>query len=268
MIRAARPRAEGGAPPWRWAWLGALLGLLLTLLLQAPARWLAAAVQRASGQTVQLADPQGTLWDGSARLLLAGGAGSRSQAALPGRVQWTLRPGWGGLQARLRTDCCTPAGPLAMRLSPRWGGARVQMADGQSLWPAALLAGLGTPMNTIEPQGELALSTQGLSVEWLAGRLALQGHAELTARHMSSRLSTVQPLGSYRIALAGGGAPTLEVSTLEGALQLSGSGQWVGQRLHFSGQAWAASGMQAPLSNLLGLLGRLRRDGHAQIFLN
>jgi general secretion pathway protein N len=182
-------------------------------------------------------------------------------------VHGALRPGWGGLQARRRADCGTPAGALAARWRPRWGGAQVQVADGQSLWPAALLAGLGTPMNTIAPQGELALSTQGLSVEWLAGRLALQGRAEFTARHMSSRLSTVQPLGSYRMVLAGGSAPTLELSTLEGALQLAGSGQWIGQRLHFSGQAWAAPGMQAQLSNLITLLGRVQ-GGRARIALN
>ncbi|MDR0274251.1 MAG: type II secretion system protein N [Burkholderiaceae bacterium] len=252
--------------PWRWAWAGALIGLALTLLAQAPARWLAATVERASGQVVQLADPQGTLWNGSARLLLSGGAGSRSLTALPGRVRWTLRPAWGGLQARVRADCCTPAGPLIMRVRPRWGGAQMQVADGQTLWPAALLAGLGTPMNTIEPQGELTLSTQGLSVEWLAGRLLLQGRAEFTARHMTSRLSTVAPLGSYRMALTGGDAPTLELSTLEGALQLSGSGQWAGQRLRFTGEAWAAPGMQAPLGNLLSLLGRMQ-GGRAQISL-
>jgi len=250
--------------PWRWAWAGALLGLAFTLLTQAPARWLAAGVDSASGQVVQLADPQGTVWNGSARLLLSGGAGSRSLTALPGRVHWTLRPAWGGLQARVLADCCTPAGPLAVRIGPRWGGAQVRVADSQSLWPAALLAGLGTPMNTIEPQGELALSTQGLSVEWLAGRLVLQGRAEFTVRHMSSRLSTVQPLGSYRMVLAGGDTPTLELSTLEGALQLSGNGQWAGSRLRFTGQAWAAPGMDAPLGPLLILLGHMR-DGRAQI---
>ena len=250
--------------PWRWALVGALLGLVFTLLTQAPARWLAAGVARASGQVVQLADPQGTVWNGSARLLLSGGAGSRSLTALPGRVRWTLRPAWGGLHAQVRADCCTPAGPLAARISARWGGAQVRVADGQSLWPAQLLAGLGTPMNTIEPQGELALSTQGLSVEWLAGRLALQGRAEFTARHMTSRLSTVQPLGSYRMALTGGDAPALELSTLEGALQLTGSGQWAGPRLHFTGQAWATPGMEAPLGNLLSLLGRVQ-GGRAQI---
>ena len=57
---------------------------------------------------------------------------------------------------------------------------------------------------------------------------------------MSSRLSTLSPMGSYRLTLHGGPSPSLELSTLEGSLQLSGQGQWVAQRLRFSGVASAA----------------------------
>jgi general secretion pathway protein N len=248
------------ASPWRWALAGALLGLLLVVVAGAPARWLAGALARASGGMVLLAEPQGSLWSGSARLVLAGGAGSHDSTALPGRVHWRLAPALLGLTARVTADCCTPRGPLALRVAPRWGGARVSVADGQSLWPAALLAGLGTPWNTVQPQGELALATQGLAAEWLAGRLALSGGAELTVRRLSSRLSTLKPLGSYRLRLRGGDAVGLELSTLEGGLLLSGSGQWVGARLRFRGEARAAPGLEAPLANLLNIIGRRQGD--------
>ena len=258
LRRATAPAAP--RPPWLWALAGALLGLLLVGVLAAPARWLAVGMARATGGMVQLAEPQGSLWNGSARLLLTGGAGSQDRAALPGRVQWRLRPALGSLALAMTADCCTPAGPLALRVSPRWGGARVDVQDGQTLWPAALLAGLGTPFNTIQPQGELALATQGLAAEWRAGRASVQGGAELTLRHVSSRLSTLQPLGSYRVQLQGGDAPGLTLSTLEGPLQLSGNGQWVGGRLRFSGEATAAPAQQAQLANLLNLLGRRQGD--------
>ena len=132
--------------------------------------------------------------------------------------------------------------------------------DGQTQWPAALLVGLGTPFNTIQPQGELALATQNLAAEWRAGRPSLTGGAVLTLRHVSSRLSTLQPLGSYRVQLQGGDAPAFTLSTLEGPLQLSGNGQWVGARLRFSGEATAAPEQQAQLANLLNLLGRRQGD--------
>jgi general secretion pathway protein N len=186
---------------------------------------------------------------------LAGGAGSTDAVALPTRVDWRLRPRWDGLSAELATACCA-AQPLALRVQPRWGGARVTVADGQSQWPAALLAGLGTPWNTLQLEGDLLLGTHELSVEWLQGRLAIGGRAELTAQRLSSRLSTLRPMGSYRITVLGGTTPTLQLETLEGSLQLSGRGQWVGSRLHFSGAASAAPDREAALSNLLNIIGR------------
>lgn len=249
-------RTEGPRPPWSWALAGALIGLLITAVWQAPARWLAAGVTRGSNGMVELADADGRVWRGSARLVLRGGEGSRDAVALPGRVHWRLRPGLTGVQAELRADCCTAEAPLGARVSPRWGGVQVAVADARSQWPASLLAGLGTPFNTVQPEGEMSLSTRGLSLEWLAGRPALQGAAELTVRQMSSRLSTLRPMGSYRLSLAGGSNPTVTLATLEGALRLSGSGQWVGSRLRFSGEGSAAPGSEAQLANLLNLLGR------------
>jgi general secretion pathway protein N len=63
-------------------------------------------------------------------------------------------------------------------------------------------------------------------------------------------------MGSYRITVLGGTTPTLQLDTLEGSLQLTGSGQWVGSRLHFTGTASAAPDREAALSNLLNIIGR------------
>ena len=70
-------------------------------------------------------------------------------------------------------------------------------------------------------------------------------------------------MGSYRFTLLGGPSPSLELTTLEGSLQLSGQGQWVGQRLRFKGVASAAPDRVEALSNLLNILGR--RDGARSI---
>ena len=50
--------------------------------------------------------------------------------------------------------------------------------------------------------------------------------------------------------------PGLELSTLQGPLLLSGQGQWVGQRLRFTGEARATPEREAALSNLLNIIGR------------
>jgi general secretion pathway protein N len=139
----------------------------------------------------------------------------------------------------------------------------VTVAQARSRWPAGLLVGLGTPWNTLQFDGELLLATEGLSVEWIEGRLSIAGRAELTAQRLSSRLSTLRPMGSYRITLLGGATPALQLQTLEGNLQLTGSGQWVGSRLHFSGVASAAPDREAALANLLNIIGR--RNGARSI---
>jgi general secretion pathway protein N len=77
---------------------------------------------------------------------------------------------------------------------------------------------------------------------------------------MSSRLSPLKPVGSYRVQVRGTpqgtATPDLQLSTLQGPLQLKGQGQWVGARLRFSGEASAETGHEAALSNLLNIMGR------------
>jgi general secretion pathway protein N len=241
--------------PWPWAAAGLLLGLALALVLFLPASWLAARIADATAGHVLLADPRGTLWNGTANLQLAGGAGSVDQLTLPTPVDWHIRPRWDGFVVELSTACCTPQ-PLVVRVRPGQRIMGLEVADARSQWPASLLAGLGTPWNTLQLDGDLALSTQSLSVEWIEGRLALAGRAELQAQRMSSRLSTLRPMGSYRISVTGGATPNLQLDTLDGALQLNGSGQWVGSRFHFMGTATAAPGKEEQLSNLLNIIGR------------
>lgn len=260
--RTRRPALASMPSPWGWALAGLLLGLLLSVLLFAPARWLASAVRQASNAQVQLDDARGTLWSGSALLTLTGGAGSDAAARLPSRLQWTLQPGMGALTLRLQTSCCL-AQPWQMELLPRWAGLQLRVSDAPSTWPAALLSGLGTPFNTIAPAGRLALHPQGLTLTWGGGRVQVAGQVGLDVQDLASRLSTLRPMGSYRLTLTGGATPELALTTLQGALQLSGRGTWVGGKLHFVGAASSSSQHQAALSNLLNIIGR--RNGARSI---
>ncbi|GAA4419326.1 type II secretion system protein N [Acidovorax lacteus] len=263
--RPAPPRADAARvrAPWAWAALGLAMGALPALLVFAPAQWLASSLRQATNGQVQLLQARGTVWNGHAQLLLTGGAGSRDQAALPGSIGWQLRPALTGLRLSITADCCTPA-PLQASVRAGWRSAQVQIDDHTSQWPAALLAGLGTPWNTLQPQGQLVLQTEGLALQWAAGRAVLQGQARVDARAMSSRLSTLRPMGSYRLQVQGGELPSLTLATLEGDLLLSGSGQWVGQRLRFAGEARAARPeREGALANLLNIIGR--RQGERSI---
>jgi len=261
-LTRSRPRASTSSTaipaPWGWALGGALTGLLLIGLFQAPARWLTAALQEASQGRLVFQDARGTVWSGSTRLTLTGGAGSQAAATLPGRVSWLIQPAPNGLQVKLQADCCMQQA-WRLNLIPSWSGAQLALVDSTSQWPAQWLTGLGTPWNTVQIEGQLALTTQGLSVQWASGRIALAGRLQLDADHISSRLSTLKPMGSYRVTIQGGAAPSLQLETREGRLQLSGTGQWAGSRFRFEGVASAAPEHQDALANLLNIIGR--RDG-------
>ena len=249
----------------RWAVWGALAGGVAALVAFAPAAWLAAAVADASGGRLLLADARGTVWAGSAVPMLTGGPDSRDASALPGRLQWSMRWRGRGVDVALRHACCLSEG-VALRWEPGFARQRLSLrpaADGTiGQWPAAWLGGLGTPWNTLQLGGRLRLSSPGLDVAWVQGRPRVAGSALLELVGVSSRLSTLDPLGSYRVSLRGdaaGEAVDVTLGTAEGALQLSGQGQLTQGRLRFRGQAQAAAGSEAALANLLGLLGR--REG-------
>jgi len=249
----------------RWAWAGGLLGALLALVVWAPAQWLASMVGEATGERLLLADARGTVWNGSAQLVLTGGVGSRDASTLPSRLHWTLGLDGAALLLRAQQDCCMGA-PLALRVRPGVGKLRLELlpptagaATALAQWPAEWLCGLGTPWNTLRLAGTLALSSTGFAAETVQGRWILSGQAQLDLRSMSSGLSTLDTLGSYRLQLQGderGDATLVSLSTLEGALQIVGNGQWAASRLRFNGQASAAPGSEAALSNLLNLIGR------------
>jgi len=251
-----------------WAAAGVTVGALVAIVVQAPAAWLAAAVAGATEQQLQLADARGTVWAGSAVAVLTGGAGSRDASALPGRLQWQLGFDGGALALRASHACCLN-GELRLRWMPGWSRTRVELqpAPGPAgqpswvgQWPAAWLVGLGTPWNTLQPSGSIRLSSAGMAADSVQGRWHFSGRAEIDLESMASRISTLDELGSYRLVLegdaAGGDAAKVELSTVHGALQLSGSGQWAASKLHFRGQASAAAGSEAVLNNLLNIIGQ------------
>lgn len=236
-------------------------------MLFAPARWLADGVASATQGRLQLPHARGTVWAGQSGLLLSGGEGSQDRAALPDGIAWTLSPGWQNgpvFRLQVRAPCCTPEG-LTLTLQPGLNQLNVALPAHQSTWPASLLMGLGTPWNTLQLQAGLNLSTPGFGLTLSRTQVLTQGSVTLDLTDASSRLSTLKPMGSYRLswqaAPSGDNAQPndggrLALSTLQGALQLQGSGQWIAGRLRFEGQAEASPGREEALANLMNLLGR------------
>lgn len=250
MKRWMRLRA---ALPWCASGVLAIAVMLVVLL---PAAWITPVFARASDGHVNLVDADGSLWHGSATLLLAPGADRSASTLLPGRVEWTTAF-WPLFTGHVRmTMRQTEAMAQAITLDATLRGA--QVSSGAMAVPASLLAGLGTPFNTLDLQGDVR-------IDWSDWRLFgndVFGPATVTINDMQTRISRVKPLGSYlAIWQAQGASSTLDLSTLKGPLSLAGHGTFAAQGASFNGTASADDAQRENLAGLLNLLGRPIRPG-------
>ncbi|OZI33829.1 hypothetical protein CAL29_09595 [Bordetella genomosp. 10] len=251
--------------------LAAVLVALASALAVMPARWLPRLLDERG--MVAIVDASGTIWDGAA-LLALGPPGARRTLPQPVRWRWT----WQGIVVRhpwLGGD---------VRLSLAWRGLGVPAfsLSAQTLrLPADVLPALGAPLNTLAPGGNLVLSWP----DYEAGATRAPILWQIEWRDASSALSTVHPLGSYRLratAMSGGanadanangkgkaGAANLALTTLSGPLQVQATGKWDGRKFELNGAAEPAAGspdaVRAGLDALLSALGR--RDGDRSVFV-
>ncbi|QSN61280.1 type II secretion system protein N [Caballeronia sp. M1242] len=228
-----------------------VLSVAGTLLVMMPAAWITPQFAKATGGHVNLADPSGSLWRGSATLMLAASSDGSGATLLPGRIEWTTAF-WPLFTGRVHmTMRQTEAMPDPVFVDATTRGAT--LSAGGIAVPATLLAGLGAPFNTLNFEGTVRLSWTEFR---LLGRNAY-GQFVVTLDDMASRVSRVKPLGSYRVALqAQGATASIDLSTTRGPLLLTGSGVISQDATTFEGTAKAEPAQRENLAGLLNLLGR------------
>ena len=118
--------------------------------------------------------------------------------------------------------------------------------------PAKILQDLGAPWNTIKPEGQLILAWGDLTMS----NKSLNGNMSLTISDASSQLSSVRPLGDYRVNINSLNTRSFEVSTLKGALDISGKGSMTGHGIEFTGEAMAKPEYKDALTGLLSVIGK------------
>jgi general secretion pathway protein N len=242
-----------------WPWLAVMVvSVLVTLAVMLPAAWIVPQFAKATSGHVNLVDPAGSLWKGSATLMLAtgggggGGVGGGDGATLlPGRLEWRTAF-WPLFSGRVRMEMRqTDAMPDAVFVDAAPSGSTV--SPGTIAVPASLLTGLGAPFNTLNMDGNVRLT-------WTELRMLghnTYGQVIVTLDDMASSVSRVKPLGSYRVVFqAEGQAGTIDLTTSRGPLLLSGQGTVSPASSAFNGVATSAPEARENLAGLLNLLGR------------
>jgi len=242
-----------------WIAVGLSASLMTTLILF-PSAWVAPVFSRATAGRVMLSDPQGSLWNGSARLMLSPGADTAQTGpdavadtgatVMPYRITWHTQA-LPLLTGRLRI-AMQEARPLSqpVLIDARPSGATVYA--GSIDVPADLLRGLGAPLNTLDMKGDVRLTW----TDWRMIGQQAYGQLGVDLTDMRSSIARVKPLGSYHATLVvSGQAATFSLRTVKGPLLLSGTGQMQNGHLNFSGRAQSTPDALANLTGLLNLLG-------------
>ena len=233
-------------------WLAAgVLASGAVVLARLPAAWITPQFAKATHGHVNLIEPQGSLWHGSASLMLAAGQDTDGATLLPGRIEWRTAF-WPLLAGRVQMQMRqTEAMQDPVTVEATLGGA--MLSAGSIGVPVSLLSGLGAPFNTLALDGAMQLT-------WSPWRVIGQnayGRLSVTLTDVSSRASLVRPLGSYRAVLqAQGASSTIELTTLKGPLLLNGQGTLSRTSTSFQGTASATPEQRDNLVGLLNLLGR------------
>ena len=241
--------------------LVALVGIpayALFMVLTAPATFIGNRVSHAADGHVQFSDASGNLWAGSLRAHVDAPGG----AFTVDRIAWRLAPS-ALMEARLA---------FHIEVDSREARGSVQLLRGWSYWEArggsASLEARVLPVfypivAAWRPEGSVSMSADG--VRW--NDKELLGPISVEWRDAGVALSDVRPLGSYRLTAQGAGeSAKLALSTIAGALRISGQGEAkVPRGMTFSGEARGEGNAASALEPLLNLMGPKRPDGARSI---
>ena len=228
---------------------------LISLVVTLPASLIAPRVEGWTQGTVALAQPSGSVFDGSATVRL------RVPNLAPitiDRVQWNwhaLALFRGQLAVGVQARTAGLSGNLTVVRSPLEWHLRDVAIDSS----ASGLASFHSLLGSWNPTGRLALRVPSLRID----RAGFNGNGSVEWADAGLSISAVQPLGTWRLTLAGDGGPAkLTLATQRGPLSLTGNGTLsTAGKAAFAGEAKAEPGREADLGPLLANIGTKRADG-------
>jgi general secretion pathway protein N len=248
----------------RWL-LYVIFGLvfyLLFLIIETPASWFAWGLNRYTQGSVRLDPTAGSLWGGKGRLVIY------YPPTMPhdfGQTEWRINPLW-LIAGRVQLSVQTSHQDRQIKTTLGVAGNSFMLKDTEAELPAAFVARLYTPLSLVTPQGKVRITTEGLALS----PDKMDGTATLEWLNASSSLSSVQPLGDYRLEITGAEKnASLKLTTLRGDLEFTGQGSWQLQtgQVQINGSALPRA-RASELGSFLNMLGADQGGGRRALNIN
>jgi general secretion pathway protein N len=247
----------------RYTGMGLVFCLLFAIFLAAtaPATWLAWGVARGSQGVVNINTPTGSLWSGKGMLVIH--RASDVPRALGG-VTWKIEP-LVLVLGRLRLNLSLDGSGIQAKSLVDLSYNTLALRDLRAEFPAKTVTTFYAPAALLAPEGQLDISADSVSMQ----KRGVHGSVQANWRSASLSLSSVKPLGNYRLYLNGHGeSADVEVNTESGSLAIAGKGSLVAAtgQFVFNGTA-RASAHAAELEPLLGMMGPDQGGGQRQLHI-
>lgn len=237
------------------SWLAGVLLYLAFLIATAPASTLLWLTGHFVAPGIAANTTTGTLWRGEAHDVSFTPPGG--QAIRLAHLSWHIHPfGLAFGQPLIEIEFGDAAARGQIALNPSLSELDIARLD--ATLPAAWLARIQPGLETFRLEGTLTLRGKDLSLN----RRHFQGQGEILWNDAALGLSPVKPVGNYRGEFNGGGdGIQFRLYTLNGPLELAGSGEWSKPGgVHFSGTARARE-RENELAPVLRLLGKADSNG-------
>jgi len=236
-----------------WALL--ITTFLCALIVTAPSSILSPIIKNASEGRVELANTEGTIWNGAANPVLHQHDGGLITLS---KLHWKISTQTlftGKLNTQVKWDDEPQTTPMDIIAS--LGKIEVHHA----YFPLSAIL-LGEASKFLKPaglRGKVILRSDSL----LISQQGLQGLATADWLNASSLLSSVSPLGNYHFTFsASNGGVDITLNTVTGALILAGQGRFsASSGLNFKGTAQATKEKEEELRELLNNMGPELRPG-------
>jgi len=237
-------------PKYLWAMLSIIC--IAIVINQLPISWLSGYLSQKSACRIILQQPMGSIWKGSASIGFSESIPNKvdcpDPTAVTERFHWSTVCNVRSLSCITKVDFSALEKPMLITISFK----HFNVAANEIKLPANILEALGNPWRTLRPRGSLSARWADLSVGSNAA-----GTMHIIVNNFISPISAVAPLGRYEIIanITPNGAHW-NLSSSNGPLFLTGTGDLADKEIHFSGEASAAPEAEESLVGLLSLLGK------------